>query len=107
MNRLPILILAAASLAGCSVQDVRGAAETVRIRAEGIGAQAEAERSDRLLAEGGGGTAYRDVAPEESLQQPGEGEAGDAATGQANAAGSTTPATPPPQQPVYVIVPAS
>lgn len=105
MNRLAILLLIAAGLAGCSVQDLRRAAENVRVRAEGIGAQAEAERSDRILAEGGGGTAYREAAGEESLQQPGIGEPG--AQGPVEPAAQASTPAPPPQQPIYVIVPAS
>lgn len=104
MNRPLILFLvAAAGLAGCSVQDVRQTAENVRIRAEGIGAQAEAERSDRLIAQGGG-TAYREVPQEDSLQQP--AEPGTAETPAGAPAAAAAPAPPPPQ-PVYVIVPGN
>jgi hypothetical protein len=71
------------------------------VRAEGIGAAAEAERSDRLLAQNGG-TLYRDAPQEEeSLQIPGQAEAGAEAE-----AGAPAEKAPPPPPPVYVIIPA-
>jgi hypothetical protein len=101
MTRLLTLLLLAASLSGCSMRDVRQTAENIRVRAEGIGAAAEAERSDRLLAQNGG-TLYRDAPQdeEESLQLPGQAEAG----ASAEAAAPAEKVAPPP--PVYVIVPA-
>jgi uncharacterized OsmC-like protein len=55
LSPIPPLLAAAVALAGCSVDDLRGRAEAVRVQAEGIGAQIEEARSDQLLAEGGGG----------------------------------------------------
>jgi hypothetical protein len=100
MTRLLTLLLLAAGLSGCSMRDVRQTAENIRVRAEGIGAAAEAERSDRLLAQNGG-TLYRDAPQEEeSLQLPGQGEEAPAA----EAAAPAEKAAPPP--PIYVIIPA-
>lgn len=97
MSRLSLLMLIAASLAGCSVQDTRQMAENIRVRAEGFGARVEAERSDRKLAEGG--TAYREAPQEEALKPK-----DDPAEAEAEAA---TKEKAPPPPPVYVVVPAN
>ena len=49
MSRLSLLMLIAASLAGCSVQDTRQMAENIRVRAEGFG---RAELHDMREADG-------------------------------------------------------
>ncbi|MFN3514577.1 MAG: hypothetical protein ACK41C_16150 [Phenylobacterium sp.] len=93
----PALALGLA-LAGCSVDDLRARAETVRVQAEGIGTRIEEARSDQLLAESGG------MGGVEAIRPPGEGEG--EAGGEEKAAQAKAAPRPQSQPPVVVYLPA-
>lgn len=101
MTRAMLILVCGLVLTACSGGDVQQMAENVRIRAEGVGARTEAERSDRKLAEAGG-TVYREAPQEEAVGAQGERTAAGA-----EAAIPEEKAPPPPPPPIYVIVPAN
>ncbi len=93
MTRVLLLLICGSMLAGCSRDGVREVAEGIRIRAEGIGAEAEIRRQDARMAamdDGGYGTAM--VPPRPEAVEPEEAPAPEKKA--------------PPPQPTYVVIPA-
>jgi hypothetical protein len=92
MTRILLTLLCGLVLTGCSRGDLREVAENVRVRAEGVGAQAEARRMNaRMEAAGDGG--YASV----QMPEPPKAEPEKAAE----------PEKPKPPPTVYVVVPVS
>lgn len=91
MTRILLALACGLILAGCSRGSLQEMAENVRVRAEGIGAQAEARRMDaRMAAAGDGGYASVQL-PEPPKAEPEK---------------APEPEKKKPQ-PVYVVVPIS
>ena len=93
MTRILLALLCGSVLAGCSRSDVLELAEGIRIRAEGIGAQAEIRREYAALAAVGDG----DYGTVRTVDQTPEPE---------KAAETEKAAAKPPQQPTEVVIQA-